>query len=339
MLLSTGSEPLADHHDVVLFDLDGVVYIGPDAVDHAASVVDALRERGIQRGYITNNASRPPSVIADKLREIGIAGVEDADIVTSAQAVARMIAKQVPAGANVLVVGGAGLHDALRAHGLHGVSSAEDDPAAVVQGFSADLNWSLLSEGGYAIQAGVPWFASNLDLTFPSPRGPAPANGSFVQVLERITGRQPSVAGKPERALFDESVIRTEASRPLVVGDRLDTDIRGARAAEIPSMAVLTGVSDLATLIAAEDRPDYVAADLRGLLDAHPQVELGEELAACGPARVRLDDGAIRVLEAGDHTTALIRAVITLAWSMPEESRDAADLSEVLAVTDERMNP
>lgn len=341
MSLSSSVEPLGNLHDVVLFDLDGVIYIGPSAVDHAAEVLTTLREGDTRLGYITNNASRPPVDIAEKLRAIGMPGVADDDVVTSAQAAARLIARRVPRGSRVLVVGGDGLRSALDEHGLIAVNSAKDDPAAVVQGFSPDLDWSLLSEGTFAIQADIPWFASNVDLTFPTPRGQAPANGSFVRLLARITGRRPIVAGKPERPLFEESVVRTGGQRPLVVGDRLDTDIRGARRAQIPSMAVLTGVTDLETLVRAEagDRPDYVAADLRGLLQPHPDVRIRGDTADCGSVRVHHEFGTVKVPREPDDVTALLRATVALAWSYLDRGGDALDLTEPLRALSERMSP
>jgi HAD superfamily hydrolase (TIGR01450 family) len=218
--------------------------------------------------YVTNNASRTPGAVAEHLRELGLP-VEAEDVVTAAQAVARLIAEQVPAGARVLVIGGDGMRQALLDHGLTIVSSADDDPAAVVQGYRPDTSWQDLAEAAYAVERGVPWFAANTDRTMPTARGIAPGNGALVGAVAAATGTWPTVAGKPEPALHRETMLRTEARRPLVVGDRLDTDIEGANRAGVASLLVLTGVTRLEQLRDApkEQQPTYVAQDLRGLLE------------------------------------------------------------------------
>ena len=114
--------------------------------------------------------------------------------------------------------------------------------------------------------------ASNADLTLPSSRGNQPGNGSFMQVIATATGVKPLVAGKPEPPLHHESVLRTGAKHPLVVGDRLDTDIESAVRVDADSLLVLTGVTSPAEAILAPpaQRPTYLAEDLSGLLEPHP---------------------------------------------------------------------
>jgi hypothetical protein len=186
----------------------------------------------------------------------------------------------------VLVIGGEGLRVALRERGLEPVESAEDDPAAVVQGFGGpELPWGRFAEACYAIARGVPWYASNTDLTIPSARGIAPGNGAAVEVVRIATGAEPQVAGKPLPPMHRETILRTGAERPLVVGDRLDTDIEGAFNGEVDSLLVLTGVTDGPQLLAAppRHRPTYVDADLRGLLTGQPAVsDAGDGAFRCG---------------------------------------------------------
>jgi len=261
-------KPLAALYDTALLDLDGVVYRGKDAVPHAVDSLMAAADAGMRLAYVTNNASRTPTAVASHLRELGLpAHVED--VVTAAQAVARVIAERVPEGARVLVIGGEGLRQALLEHRLTLVSSAEDNPAAVVQGYRPDTSWTDLAEAAYAIERGAPWFAANTDRTMPTARGIAPGNGALVGAVAAATGTWPTVAGKPEPALHRETMIRTNAQRPLVVGDRLDTDIEGANRAGVDSLLVLTGVTRLQDLKDApkEHQPTYLAQDLRGLLD------------------------------------------------------------------------
>lgn len=259
---------LCDAHDVVFFDLDGVIYIGPHAVEHAAVVIRELKSRGITCCFVTNNASRTPSEVARHLTDLGIA-TDESEVVTGSQAGAGLIGNFVPVGSRVLAVGGPGVAAALEDRGFVPVFSNDDDPEAVMQGFGPQLSWSDLAEAAFALRRGVPWVATNMDATFPTPRGLAPGNGSLVMAVAHATGRQPdAVAGKPERSLFDEAVARTGATRGLMVGDRLDTDIAGGNRAGMETLLVLTGVcsADEAAKADGDEIPTYVGDDLRSLL-------------------------------------------------------------------------
>ena len=260
-------EPLARRYDTALLDLDGVVYRGADAVPHAVEALLAAAKLGMRLTYVTNNASRTPEAVAEHLVRLGLPATPE-DVVTAAQAVARMIAESVPAGAKVLAVGGEGLRVALEAHGLVPVASADENPAAAVQGYRPTTSWEELAEIAYAVEAGVPWFAANTDLTMPTARGIAPGNGALVTAVAKACGGWPRIAGKPEIALHRETMIRTNAKRPLIVGDRLDTDIEGANRAGVDSLLVLTGVTTRDQAEAAEGahKPTYIAEDLRALL-------------------------------------------------------------------------
>jgi glycerol-1-phosphatase len=261
-------EPLAKLYDTALLDLDGVVYRGKDAVPHAVTSLKDAAAAGMRLAYVTNNASRTPEAVAEHLVELGLP-VGPEDVITAAQAVARMIAEAFPPGAKVFMVGAEGLRTALLGHGLQLVSSARDEPVAVVQGYRPDTSWTDLAEAAYAIEGGAAWYAANTDLTMPTDRGIAPGNGAMVRAVAAACGGWPTIAGKPEPALHRETMIRTGAVRPLVVGDRLDTDIEGANRAGADSLLVLTGVADLKQLQEAppERQPTYAAPDLRALLD------------------------------------------------------------------------
>lgn len=218
---------LIDGYDTLLLDLDGVVYLGSHAVPGAPAALEEAQRRGVRLAYVTNNASRTPAAIATHLRELGAPASAD-DVVTSAQAAARLVAERVPPGSNVLVVGGSGLRLAVRDRGLRPVSTAAESPVAVVQGIAPGLSYGLLSEGALAVRQGALFVASNGDTTMPTGRGELPGNGAMVRVIAAATGVEPVYAGKPDPPLHRESMIRTGARRPLVVGDRLDTDIEGA---------------------------------------------------------------------------------------------------------------
>ena len=312
------ARPLHQEYDTALLDLDGVVYAGGEAIPHAVSSLLAARDEGMRLAYVTNNASRTPGAVADHLSRLGLPALPE-EVVTSAQAVARLVAERVPAGARVLAVGGEGLRVALRERGLEPVESADDDPAAVVQGYGGPgLTWGMLTEAAYAVGRGVPWFASNTDLTIPGERGVGPGNGAAVEVVRLATGATPQVAGKPLPPMHRETIARTGARRPLVVGDRLDTDIEGAHVGGVASLLVLTGVTDAARLLAArpEHRPGYVAADLRGLLRPHPEVT-GDATAgfACGGWHAAAAAGGeLRLTGDGEPLDGL-RALCAAAWT------------------------
>jgi glycerol 3-phosphatase-2 len=259
---------LADQSDVLLLDLDGTIYLGGQVIPHVVDVLPDAARRGARPMFVTNNASRPPAEVAAALNDMGVTAAA-ADVLTSPEAAATMLAQTHPAGSRVLVVGAKALSDAVAAVGLEPVRLATDLPVAVVQGHSPDTGWRDLAEACIALRTGVDWVASNTDTTLPTDRGLLPGNGAMVHALMAATGLTPRVAGKPNRPLLDEAVRRAGASRPLVVGDRLDTDIEAAVLADMPSLLVLTGVSTAADLLTAPAarRPTHVAFDLRGLVD------------------------------------------------------------------------
>ncbi|MHC0430483.1 HAD hydrolase-like protein [Streptomyces sp. O3] len=323
---------LSEAYDTALLDLDGVVYAGGDAIEHAVDSLLAARERGMHLAYVTNNALRPPDVVAAHITELGVP-TEAVEVINSAQAVARLIAEQVPAGSRVLVIGGEGLRVALRERGLVPVEYAEDDPAAVVQGYGGlELAWGRFAEACVAIARGVPWFASNTDLTVPSPRGIVPGNGAGVEVVRIATGAEPQVAGKPLPPMHRETILRTGAERPLVVGDRLDTDIEGAFNGEVDSLLVLTGVTDAARLLAArpEHRPTYVDADLRGMLTGQPPVSAAGDGFACGGWTASVRDDAL-ALDGDGAVMDGLRALCAAAWTQAGEGACTLDAGKPLA--------
>ncbi|HEV7210820.1 MAG TPA: HAD-IIA family hydrolase [Blastococcus sp.] len=306
----TEHTPLADgssaapcsEYDVALLDLDGVVYVGPDAVPGVPESLEQARAAGMRLGFVTNNAARTAEDVAAHLTELGVPAAAD-DVITSSQAAATVVAGRWAPGARVLPIGGPGVAAALRAAGLTVVERAEDQPVAVVQGYGREVGWEQLAEAVVAVRNGARHVATNTDATLPSPRGPLPGNGAMVDVVATITGQEPLVAGKPDPAMHAECVRRTGAHRPLVVGDRLDTDIEGAGRAGAASLLVLTGVTDPAALLAAgpEQRPDLLAPDTGGLLVAHPVVTTDGPAVRCGDWSVQGGEGNdVLVLHAGE---------------------------------------
>ena len=302
--------PPARRYDVALLDLDGVVYVGPTGVPGAADALAAARGEGMRLAFVTNNASRTPEAVAELLRGLGVQADPD-EVVTSSHAACHVLAEKLPAGAKVLVVGGDGLQREAADSGFQVVHSADDGPAAVVQGYGPDVGWRDLAEAAVAVRRGAWWVATNLDATVPSARGPLPGNGALVGTVRIATGVTPLSTGKPDPAMHRESVERSHAENPIVVGDRLDTDIEGASRVGCDSLLVLTGVTTAAELLAAtpEHRPTYVSAGLDGLLTPHPAA--GPD--GCGGWTVTAG-GELTLHGAGDDLDAL-RALAAAAWA------------------------
>jgi HAD superfamily hydrolase (TIGR01450 family) len=306
------SGPL-DGYDAVLLDVDGTVIRGAETVPEAPDVINELRQAGYAVQFVTNNASRTPDEIAEHLTGLGVPTAA-ADIVTSGQAAGALLANRLPTDAAVLIVGADALAAEVRLVGLTPVTAASEDPVAVVQGHSPRTGWTQLAEACLAIRGGAMWVACNVDRTLPTERGLLPGNGAMVAALQAATDREPTVAGKPARPLLDTAMERAGAQRPLVVGDRLDTDIAGARAAELDSLLVLSGVADAVALLAAppEHRPSHLGADLRVLRRSIEQTRI----QARPGWRVDVDDGSLLLHSEGTASDPLdaLRTLCAAWW-------------------------
>lgn len=313
----SGVRTLAQQHDCLLIDLDGTAFRGRSPTEGAVQALARLTGRAL---FVTNNASRSADEVAAHLTELGFTATAD-DVATSAQSAAHLLAEQLPAGAPVLIVGTEALAGEIAAVGLRPVRRYDDGPVAVVQGLSMTIGWADLAEAALAIRAGAVWVAANVDLTLPTERGLLPGNGSLVAAVAAATGATPQVAGKPAPALLRDAAARGDFRAPLVIGDRLDTDIEGANAAGLPSLLVLTGVNSARDAVYAKParRPTYIGHDLRALhqdaaaLAVAPQpgwrVDVGDTaITVSGDGR---DDGS------GDGLS-VVRAVASAVWGSPD---------------------
>ncbi len=307
---------IAQEYDCLLIDLDGTVFRGHRPTDGAVQTLDEVDSRKL---FVTNNASRSADEVAAHLRDLGFTATDD-DVVTSAQSAAHLLSGELPPDSPVLIVGTDALANEIAAVGLRPVRRFDDNPVAVVQGFSMTIGWPDLAEAALAIRAGALWVAANIDPTLPTERGLLPGNGSLVAALRAATGAEPKVAGKPAPTLLNDAVARGDYRAPLVVGDRLDTDIEGANAAKFPSLMVLTGVSSARDAVYArpEQRPTYIGHDLRAL-------HQDSTLLAVGPQpgwTIDVGDGAVTVSGnggfeeggAGDGLS-IVRAVASAVWA------------------------
>ena len=303
---------LAQQHDCLVLDLDGTVFRGREPTPGAVETLAAVESRIL---FVTNNASRSAGQVAEHLRELGFTA-EPRDVVTSAQSAARLLAEQLPQGVNVLVIGTDSLAAEVSGVGLVPVRQWSEAPVAVVQGHSPDTGWSNLAEAALAIRSGVLWIAANVDKTLPSERGLLPGNGSMVAALRTATDRDPQVAGKPSPVLMADALSRGDFHTPLVVGDRLDTDIEGANAAQLPSLMVLCGVSTARDAIWAipQQRPDYLAEDLRALTADADTLRVGPHPGW----QVDIDSAAVTVRSTGKDPgdgLSVVRAIAAAVWA------------------------
>ena len=330
----SGELSLIDRYDAALFDLDGVVYLGPEPVPGAAAGIAELRGRGVRIGFVTNNAARPPQAVVDQLTGLGIpCGLDD--VVTSAQAGAAMLAAHFPPGSLIYIAGSDALAAEVRAAGMTITRNWRDRPVAVIQGYDPDISWATLDGACFAIQRGAQWFATNSDLTRPTDLGLVPGAGAQINVVHVAVDAEPQEAGKPSPPLLHETMRRLHSSRPVFVGDRLDTDILGANRVGIDSLFVFTGAHGKRDLLeAGEDlRPTWIGADVPSLLQPPRVAEWDAEECRVGGQRAFLDDGRVRLADVpsdeADQYDA-VWAVLQVAWRHPDA--DATVLDRLTAV-------
>ena len=325
--------PLLERFDALLCDLDGVVYAGPTAIDGAPESLERVRASGRAVVYVTNNASRPPAAVAEHITSLGAAtGVQD--VVSSAQAAAALLADRLSPGTRVLVTVSQALADEIRAVGLVPVGSQQDAPGAVVQGFDPHLGWEDLAEAAFTLaDESVLWCATNTDRTIPRDRGVAPGNGTLVAAVATATGRVPLVAGKPEAPIFREAAERVHAAHPVVVGDRLDTDILGAHHAGLESIQVLTGVDSAEAALGAcrTERPTYLLGTLAAIFEPYPVItadRVGERWSAsCRAARAEVAGDVVTVTAPREDLDGWRAACA--AWWAAHPDEDEATAPEV----------
>lgn len=304
---------LIDSYDGLLLDLDGVVYRGGAAIDGAVDAINEISKK-MTVGYVTNNSSRTQTAVADQLRGFGL-DLEDGQVISSAAAAVDLLKQQLPNG-SVMVVGGEGLRNAVAAAGYSLVETSDDKPDAVLQGFSPTLGWKDLAEAAFAVQNGAIWIATNQDWTLPLEKGLAPGNGTLVSAVHTAVGSLPEFAGKPARAIFDRALLELGMSKPLFVGDRIDTDIVGAKAVGIDSALVFTGVATYKETVSAkpEGRADYLISNLGELLVDYPAPVATKRGYKAGKALVELLANKVSVIDYGSPIE-ILRAGCSVVWN------------------------
>jgi glycerol 3-phosphatase-2 len=255
---------LAERYDCILFDLDGVLYRGEDAVPSAPPTLAELRRRGVRPVFLTNNSSRTPLQVAEKLRAIGIEA-EPGEVVTSALATAELLAER--GGGRAFVIGQDGVREALTEAGIAILDGEPEEADLVVVGYDGGATYGSLKRASLLVQRGARLVATNADGSYPAADGLWPGAGALLAVITTTTGAEPEIVGKPFAPLFEAGRRRGGGGRALVVGDRLDTDIEGAARLGWDSMLVLTGVSGREDVERLGIHPTVVAEDVAALLE------------------------------------------------------------------------
>ncbi len=318
----TGPAPrLIDDYDAALFDLDGVIYLGPLAVPGAVETMAELSASGKAFMYVTNNAARAADTVVKQLQGLGLPAGAD-NVLTSAQVAAGALADVLPPGAKVLVAGSASLAGLIAGAGLTPVASADDEPVAVLQGYDPVLGWPMLDEVCLAIARGAVWYATNDDASRPTDRGMVPGAGAMIAAVSTAIGGSPTTFGKPHRPMMTEAVRRTGAERALFVGDRIDTDIVGANNAGLDSLLVFSGAHGKQELIACRpnERPTHIGADVSALLRPPRRATVTGGTAVCNAQRVAQDDSRIALVTRPgpvEEQVDALWAVAALAWAVP----------------------
>jgi glycerol-1-phosphatase len=305
----TGPAPLAGRYRCIALDLDGTLYLEDEVVPGAPEAIRGVRELGVRVGFVTNNAVRPPAAVVEKLSRLGVKATVE-EVLTSSQAAVRLLGGEAGLrGKGVLVVGGPGLREAFSEAGARLLEPGDWRSAeVVVAGLDPELTYERVRAATLAIAAGARFVGSNPDASLPTPEGPWPGAGSVLALLSTATGVRPEIAGKPRRALFETVAAALGPGPRLMVGDRVDTDLAGAQPLGWATALVLTGVTQPRALLDVEVVPDYLLADVGGLLQPP------------GPA-VRVDAAHLRAVAERDGSP-----VGSLAWGRKGSAARLTDL-------------
>ena len=292
--------PLADRYDSFLFDLDGVLYRGDQAVDHAVETIERLRAAGKGLAFVTNNSSRTREQVAEKLTGMGIRTAAE-EVVTSAVATAELLSRERVARA--FVIGEAGIREALQQRGIELVDGPADHVDVVVVGWDRSADYEKLKRAALLVQRGARLVATNGDASYPAPDGLWPGAGALLAAVTTTAGAVPEVVGKPHAPLFELARERAGGGAALSIGDRLDTDVAGALRLGWDSLLVFTGVTHPANLVRTDDLPTFVGRDAAALFGPAAGIRAAEPGDA-GSLRSLLDGAGLEPGPEGGLSTA-----------------------------------
>ena len=259
---------LPSHIKSLILDMDGVIWRADAPIGDLAAVFSRIRGRGLKFVFATNNATKTSEQYVERLGSFGVT-IEPWQVITSAQAVTHVLVRKFPPGAKIFMVGEDGVRKALEEKG-YDLLSVEDafQAEAVVMGIDREINFQKMSEATYLVRRGIPFYATNPDRTFPTPRGEIPGAGAWYSVIVTATDVQPIVAGKPFPFLMELALekLGSQKEETLVVGDRLETDIAAGQAVGCPTALVLSGVSTLKEADLWRPKIDFIANNLAELV-------------------------------------------------------------------------
>lgn len=266
---------LADVRNLII-DMDGVLWRGDQPLPGLVEFFAALRRLGIRFILATNNASKSGDEYVAKLMKFGVPIALD-EILTSPQATAAYLARHAP-DARVFVIGEPGLAFELRSKGLHVVNDRPESATHVVVGWDRTLTYDKLAEACLLIRRGATFIGTNPDVTYPSERGIVPGNGATLAALQAATDVAPIIIGKPQPEMMVQAMQRMGGTpnNTAVVGDRLDTDIRGGLNAGLTTILVLTGVTSREQAESGPIRADYVFEDISAVAEALRRAKTGQ---------------------------------------------------------------
>lgn len=252
----------------LIIDMDGVLWRDDMPIGNLPDIFARVRERGLKFVFATNNGTKTPEQYLEKLAAFGIT-IEPWQVITSALSVAQMVKTKIPSGASIFVIGGDGVKVALQEQGFKILHTDDAEKAqAVVMGIDVEINFAKMREATLLVRRGIPFFATNPDKTFPTPRGEIPGAGAWISVIVTATGIKPTYAGKPFPFLMEMALERlgTKKENTLVVGDRLETDIAAGQTVGCPTALVLSGISTRAEAEVWKPVPSFIIQDLEALV-------------------------------------------------------------------------
>lgn len=264
----------------VILDMDGVLWRGDEALPGLEALFERLRARSLPFVLATNNSSKSPAEHVIKLAKLGVKDIDKSRILTSGVVAVDYLKATYPAETPIHVLGGDGVKSLVVAAGFPLHYLEPTPPKVVLAGLDPKVTYDKLKRASLLIRGGADFIGTNDDATFPAAEGLIPGAGSLLALLRTATGRDPLVLGKPHAPMFHTALklLGTPAERTLMVGDRLDTDIAGAKKAGLKAALVLTGVSAREDADKAEHKPDAIYADLLALLAAFPSAGAGETM-------------------------------------------------------------
>jgi 4-nitrophenyl phosphatase len=259
---------IPEHIKALILDMDGVIWKADAPIGDLPAIFKRIRERGLKFVFATNNGTKTPEEYQKKLSELGVE-IESSQVVTSALGIAFMLSQKYPRGTKIFMIGEEGIKNALKEKGFEivGITNAEE-AEVVVMGIDREINFQKIAEATLLVRAGKPFYTTNTDRTFPTPRGEIPGSGAWVSIIQTATGIEPIVAGKPFPYLMELSLERlgTKKEETLVVGDRLETDILAGQTVGCPVALVLSGVSSKEEADVWKPKIDLTANDLAELV-------------------------------------------------------------------------